>query len=103
MSKATRFAATLSLAGAMLAPSSPSFAQDYVRQTSLAPLAYDNYYNANSLPDGYGSYAAVGPVSSDTFAAIGYAAQPAYTVAGRFSWPGLRGGDWVAIHGSAGR
>lgn len=105
MSNATRFAAAIVLAGAMLAPSSASFAQEYVRQGYFAPLAYDNYYNANSLPDGYGngSYAAIGPLGYGSFAAVGIGVQPAYTVAGRWSWPGLRGGDWVAIHGSSGR
>ncbi len=105
MSNATRFAAAIVLAGAMLAPSSASFAQEYVRQGYLASLAYDNYYNANSLPDGYGngSYAATGPVGYGSFAAVGIAVQPAYPLMAPRFWSGLRGGDWVSIHGAAGR
>ena len=101
MSNATRFAAALALAGAILAPSSATLAQEGMRQAYLAPVAYDNYYNANSLPDGYGTYAAIGPtVSSDSYAAVGIVAQPSYPQTARWFRPGLRGGDWVSIHGA---
>jgi hypothetical protein len=95
MSNATKLAAALSLAGAMLASSPASYAQDLrsVRY-AYASGAYDCYYDPSLIcpPGPYAAMRPVGPYAA--YAAVNGYVQPMF-------WRGLRGGDWVAIHGAA--
>ena len=109
MSNATKFAAAICLAGATLAFSPASHAQD-MGQFAYTSGAYgDCYYDPSLIcgPVAYGSYGsygygavARGVAPYAAYAAINGAVQSPYATLLR--WRGLRGGDWVAIHGSGG-
>lgn len=101
MTNTTRFAVALGLAGAVLALSSPSFAQDYLRQTYVPLAAGDCYYNI--APDCRGQVPVVVP-GAYAFANGPYDAYNAITrpYGAPTVWisRGLTGGDWTAIHGA---
>jgi hypothetical protein len=104
MSKATKLAAALSLAGAMLASIPASNAQD-LRAVGTYTYGYasgvygDCYYDPSQICPA-GPYAAVrNGTAFGAYAAINGAP---YLATAPFFFRGLRGGDWVAIHGSGG-
>ena len=102
MSNATKLAAALSLAATMLAPA--SYAQDLrAVPYAYASGAYGDCYYDPSLICAPGSYAAMTTTAPfGAYAAINGVVQPPYFATGTIFWRGLRGGDWVAIHGSSG-
>jgi hypothetical protein len=104
MSNATKLAAALGLAGAMLASSPASYAQDLRRTTYATALYGDCYYDPLLIcgPVSYAAMASVAPLAVDAYAAANGVVQPSYLTTAPFFWRGLRGGDWVAIHGSGG-
>jgi hypothetical protein len=99
MSNTTKLVAALSVAGTMLASSPASYAQD-LRRGVYASGAYasavygDCYYDPSQIcpPGPYAAMRPVGPYAA--YAAVNGYVQPMF-------WRGLRGGDWVAIHGAA--
>jgi hypothetical protein len=105
MSNATKLAAALSVAGAMLASSPASFAQERLTTQAYVTGVYaygDCYYNLSQIcPAAPGAYAAIAPRAVDAYAAVDGIVQPPYLVATPW-WRlgGLRGNDWVAIHGA---
>ena len=105
MANVKTLAAALGLAGAMLAPTQASFAQDFVRQVPVAPLYVDCYYDLDMScrygGGAYGAYAAIGPIGigAGPYAAI---VAPGYGMAAPRFWGPLRDGDWTAVHGAAG-
>lgn len=104
MSNTTKLAAALGLAGAMLVSSPASYAQD-LRLTTYATSVYgDCYYDPSQTcgPVSYAAMASVAPLAVNAFAAVNGVVQPSYLTTAPFFWRGLRGGDWVAIHGSGG-
>lgn len=106
MAKSKTLVAALSLAGATLAFSPAAVAQESLRQVYAAPIYTDCYYDIGKIcgpAGGVGAYAALGPVGYDSYssyAAVGVVRQPAYIATTQWFGRGLRGGDWVAIHGS---
>ena len=104
MSQAIKLAAALGLAGTMLASSPASHAQNL----RTVPYAYaagaygDCYYDPSQIcpPGPYAAVRTVGPFGA--YAAINGTVQPSYLGTEPFFFRGLRGGDWVAIHGSGG-
>jgi hypothetical protein len=88
----------------MLAPAS------YAQDLRPVPYAYayaggiygDCYYDI-SLACAPGTYAAVTTTTPfGAYAAINGVVRQPYLTGAPFYWRGLRGGDWVAIHGSNG-
>ena len=61
-----------------------------------------NCYYDPSLICGRGAYAAVTRTPYAAYAAVNGIVQPSYLATAPRFWRGLRGGDWVAIHGSGG-
>jgi hypothetical protein len=101
MSNATKLAAALSLAGAMLASAPASNAQDWRRVGAYAYGAYDCYYDPSQVcPPGPYAVTTTSPFAA--YAAVNGIRSPYFTTTAPFFWRGLRGGDWVAIHGSGG-
>ncbi len=104
MAKSKTLVAALSLAGATLAFSPAAFAQD-LRQAYVTPIYVDCYYDIGKICGpavAVGAYAALGPVGYDSYssyAAVGVVGRPAYATT-RWLGSGLRGGDWIAIHGA---
>ena len=99
MSNATKLAAALSVAGTMLAFSPASHAQE-LRQVPYAASVYVDCYYDPSLICGRDAYAAVTPYAA--YAAVNGIVRPSYLATAPLFGRGLRGGDWVAIHGSGG-
>jgi hypothetical protein len=102
MAKSKTLVAALSLAGATLAFSPAAVAQESLRQVYAAPVYVDCYYDIGKICGpavAVGAYAALGPYGyGSSYAAVGVVGQPTTLWLGR----GLRGGDWVAVHGSGG-
>jgi hypothetical protein len=99
MSNATKLAAALSLAGAMLTSSPASFAQEQLTPAYVGVYA-DCYYNISLACGPNGSYAAIVTTPVDAYAAVnGIVPQPYFAVPRWYS-PRLRAPDWVAIHGA---
>lgn len=90
----------LIVAGAFLTASPQASAQEVVRRVYVpAALLTDCYYNTNNSCDAIGAYAMVSPVVVDSYASANGVPVP-YVVAAPWIWRGLRGADWVAIHGA---
>ncbi len=106
MAKSNTLVAALGLAGATLAFSPAAVAQESLRQAYVSPIYVDCYYDIGKICGpavGVGAYAAFGPVGYDSYssyAAVGVVGRPAYVVTPQWIGRGLRGGDWVAIHGA---
>jgi hypothetical protein len=104
MAKSTTLVAALGLAGATLAFSPAAVARERLRQVYAAPVYVDCYYDIGKIcGPAVGAYAALGPVGYDSYssyAAVGVVPQPAYVATTQWFGRGLRGGDWVAIHGA---
>jgi len=83
----------------MLASSSASQAQ-YLRQYAYTSGAYVDCYYDPSMVCGRVSYAAASVTPYGAYAAINGVVQPPYLATAPLFWRGLRGGDWVAIHGA---
>ncbi len=65
------------------------------------PSVYVDCYYDPSLICGRDAYAAVTRVTPyGAYAAVNGFVQPSYLATAPLFWRGLRGGDWVAIHGS---
>jgi hypothetical protein len=110
MANVKTFVAALGLAGAMLMPAQATRAQEFLAAaaTTVAAPLYIDCYNDPTMAcryygGGYGAYAAVAPVGigigGGPYAAIGVAG-PGYAASVPYFWGPLRGGDWVAVHGS---
>jgi hypothetical protein len=101
MAKSKTLVAALGLAGATLAFSPAAFAQESLRQAYVTPIYVDCYYDIGKIcgpAGGVGAYAAFGPVGYNgysSYAAVGVVPQPT-----QWFGRGLRGGDWIAIHGA---
>jgi hypothetical protein len=111
MANVKTLAAALGLAGAMLMPAQSTHAQELMVAGNVAAPLYIDCYNDPTMAcryygGGYGAYAATGPIGigigGGPYAAIGIAG-PGYAASFPYFWGPLRGGDWVAVHGSAGR
>jgi hypothetical protein len=105
MSNATKLVAALSVAGTMLASAPASFAQERLTSAyATGAYAYVDCYYDPSLVCGRasGAYAAITPFRPvDAYGAVNGFVQPPLLTAQPWIFRGLRGGDWVAIHGSA--
>jgi hypothetical protein len=107
MAKSKTLAAALALAAATLTFSPAALAQESLRRVYAAPIYVDCYYDIGKVcgpAGGVGAYAALGPVGYDSYssyAAVGVVGRPAYVATPQWIGGGLRGGDWVAIHGAA--
>lgn len=105
MSNTKKIVAAISVAGAMLVSSPASFAQDQLSAAYVNGVYADCYYNVGPACNAPGAYAAIAPVPVDAYAAVNGVVQPTpyspYLTTGRWITRGLRGADWVAIHGTA--
>ncbi len=105
MAKSKTLVAALSLAGATLAFSPAAVAQESLRQVYAAPIYVDCYYDIGKICGpavGVGAYAALGPSVTALILCSRRRRQAAGLRTTLWFGRGLRGGDWVAIHGSGG-
>jgi hypothetical protein len=103
MSNATKLVAALSVAGAMLASSPASLAQEQLTRAYAAGVYAlpDCYYDVGqTCGSAYGAYAAIAPLAVDAYAAVNGIVQPPYLATTPWRMRGLRGSDWIAIHGA---
>jgi hypothetical protein len=104
MSNATKLVAALSVAGTMLASAPASVAQEQLTRAYVSGVYAnaDCYYNISQIcGPANGAYAAIAaPLAVDAYAAVNGFVQRPYLATTPWLPRGLRGSDWVAIHGA---